>query len=88
MTVLRLKHRRGVANAHPAGPKPFGREQYMKKFVTLTEDMVSEKERDRFFGLVENWLTELSAQQVAELMPVVDIGSVDGTEPAPGGIFS
>ena len=83
----KVEAERGVANAHPAGPKPFGREQYMKKFVTLTEDMVSEKERDRFFGLVEN-LTELSAQQVAELMPVVDIGSVDGTEPAPGGIFS
>lgn len=36
------------ANAHPAGARPFGRQEYLKKFRTLTEGILSEQEHDRF----------------------------------------
>ncbi len=51
------------ANAHPAGAKPFKRKDYIRKFDTLTDGIITGEERNRFIGLVEN-LTELSAQEV------------------------
>ncbi len=56
----------GVANAHPAGAKPFVRKDYIRKFDILTEPWISKDERQRFLGLVEN-LPNLTAQQVQEL---------------------
>lgn len=43
-----------VADAHPYGARPFAREQYIKKFRTLAEGVVSEKEQDRFLEACEN----------------------------------
>lgn len=42
-----------VANAHPAGAKPWRRPDYIKKFMTLTEGTVEGKEAQRFIEAVE-----------------------------------
>ena len=51
------------ANAHPAGERPFKRENYIGKFDILTKELITKKERNRFIELVEN-LRNLSAEQV------------------------
>jgi len=43
-----------VADAHPSGKRPFGRAQYIEKFRTLTEGIISTKESERFLMLVQN----------------------------------
>ncbi len=37
-----------VADAHPLGARPFGREQYVAKFRTLADGVVDPAEQDRF----------------------------------------
>jgi 2-methylcitrate dehydratase len=49
-----------VADAHPLGAKPFVRADYIRKFRTLTEDLISQEEGERFID---------AAQQLAELSP-------------------
>ena len=44
----------GVADAHPYGLRPFKRKDYIKKFLTLTENILSKKEIDRFLMTVQN----------------------------------
>ncbi|MFZ4404476.1 MAG: MmgE/PrpD family protein, partial [Pseudobdellovibrionaceae bacterium] len=56
----------GVANAHPAGAKPFVRADYIRKFDMLTEEWITRDERNRFIELVQA-LPELSAAQVQQL---------------------
>lgn len=56
----------GVANAHPAGARPFKRANYIEKFDTLTQGILSKEERNRFISLVEN-LPDLTAEQVQEI---------------------
>lgn len=60
-----------VANAHSLGARPFQREQYIKKFKTLTEGIISEAESNRFLELVQN-LPKLSAQELLALNVQVD----------------
>jgi len=55
-----------VANAHPLGAKPFGRADYLRKFETLTEGLVSAGESERFLQLVQR-LAQLTAAEVGEL---------------------
>ncbi len=43
-----------VADAHPAGRRPFEREQYIDKFRALTDGIISEKESRRFLKIVQN----------------------------------
>ena len=51
-----------VADAHPLGTRPFAREQYIAKFRTLCEGVVSREEQDRFLAAAENLenLTDLA----------------------------
>ncbi len=42
-----------VADAHPAGKRPFGRKEYIKKFRTLTDGIISKKESERFLKVVQ-----------------------------------
>lgn len=42
-----------VADAHPAGDRPFKREQYIKKFRTLTDGLISSSESKRFLENVQ-----------------------------------
>jgi 2-methylcitrate dehydratase len=55
-----------VANAHPFGAKPFGRADYIRKFETLTEDIIAPEESKRFLALVQR-LPQLTAQEVLQL---------------------
>lgn len=43
-----------VADAHPLGARPFGREQYINKFRTLAEGKVDEAEQERFLKAVQS----------------------------------
>ncbi|WP_421725770.1 MmgE/PrpD family protein [Bauldia sp.] len=55
-----------VADAHPLGARPFGRDQYIEKFQTLTADTVSHEERDRFLRTVLS-LDTLPADELSGL---------------------
>ncbi len=55
------------ANAHPAGDKPFKRENYIQKFMELGRFApVEDKEKERFLSLVQR-LPELSSDEVVQL---------------------
>ena len=43
-----------VADAHPSGDRPFERSNYIEKFQTLTEGIITPKESDRFLNNVQN----------------------------------
>jgi 2-methylcitrate dehydratase len=60
-----------VANAHPLGAKPFEREDYVKKFLTLTAAETSEREARRFLDAASR-LSALRAEQLAELNVLAD----------------
>ena len=55
-----------VADAHPAGKKPFERKEYINKFKNLTENIISKKESTRFLKLVQN-LKNLKAKDLKGL---------------------
>ena len=76
----------GLADAHPAGARPFARKQYQNKFITLVEGLVDPKETDRFFKLVDN-LMKLTSEEVKQLNPVVKAGVMDGIKADTRGIF-
>ena len=75
----------GVANAHPAGAKPFMRDDYIRKFDALTEGLDS-AERSRFLDLCDR-LPSLDANEIAGLTLHLPIADVDGTERDSQGIF-
>ena len=43
-----------VADAHPSGKRPFSRKEYINKFKSLTDGIISKKESDRFLKCVQN----------------------------------
>ncbi|MBN9743342.1 2-methylcitrate dehydratase [Amycolatopsis sp. A1MSW2902] len=55
-----------VADAHPAGARPFAREHYVAKFRTLAEGVIAPADQDRFLDAVSR-LSELDADEVREL---------------------
>ncbi|MEE2691544.1 MAG: MmgE/PrpD family protein [Pseudomonadota bacterium] len=59
----------GIANAHPFGARPFGRAEYIRKFRTLTDEILDKAESDRFLDLVQR-LPKLGAEEVLTLNPV------------------
>jgi 2-methylcitrate dehydratase len=76
-----------VADAHPAGARPFDRPAYQGKFRTLTEGLVTPADQDRFLHAAAG-LAELAAIDLAELFPTVDTQAVrefDAT--LPKGLF-
>jgi 2-methylcitrate dehydratase len=75
-----------VANAHPAGARPFARDNYINKFKTLTDGKISESERNRFLELVQN-LPDLDAAGVNEINVQVDAIEVENNTPDTKGIF-
>ena len=58
------------ADAHPYGLRPFKREDYIKKFQTLTKDIIAEKESKRFLNLVQN-LKKLKPGKLKDLNIVI-----------------
>ena len=75
----------GVANAHPAGEKPFLRADYIRKFDALTEGLDS-NERTRFLDLCDR-LPSLNANEIAGLTLHLPVDDVDGNERDSQGIF-
>jgi len=55
-----------VADAHPSGKRPFKRKQYIEKFKSLTEGIISHKESDRFLKIVQN-LKKLKSRDILGL---------------------
>ncbi len=66
-----LEDEMAMANAHPLGARPFKRDNYIHKFKTLTEGIVSEKEVKRFLETVQN-LPKLSGKELYNLSVVAD----------------
>ena len=50
----KITEEQGVADAHPFGSRPFNRKDYINKFLTLTNNILSKKESDRFIKTVQN----------------------------------
>ena len=48
-----MEKEKKLADAHPYGKKPFGREDYIRKFSALTEGLISKEEGGRFLDLVQ-----------------------------------
>jgi 2-methylcitrate dehydratase len=72
-----------LANAHPMGARPFGREDYIHKFQTLTDGIVSAREANRFIEVVQD-LPRLRAEELHLLNVAVPAGSLAKGKP---GIF-
>jgi len=66
----KIAEEQGVADAHPYGTRPFKRKNYINKFLTLTESILSKKESDRFLNTVQN-LRKLKPGQLNKLNIVV-----------------
>ena len=60
-----------VADAHPLGARPFGREQYIAKFRSLAEGIIAPAEQDRFLALVAR-LPDLRSDDLGGLTFTVD----------------
>jgi 2-methylcitrate dehydratase len=76
----------GLANAHPAGAKPFKRPDYIRKFDELTEGIITKEERNRFISLVER-LPELTAAEVQQLNVQVPLEKIPLHQRDTKGIF-
>ena len=72
-----------VANAHPLGAKPFGRDDYIHKFQVMTEGLITPKESQRFLDAVQD-LPALAAGDLHQLNVAVPAGTLHDSKP---GIF-
>ena len=70
----RLEDELAVANAHPNGARPFGREDYIRKFRTLTEGIVATREANRFLEAVQD-LPSLKAEELHLLNVALPAGT-------------
>ncbi|MCP6423483.1 MmgE/PrpD family protein, partial [Klebsiella pneumoniae] len=55
-----------VADAHPLGARPFGREQHVAKFRELADWVVAGDDQQRFLDAVSR-LPDLAPAEIAEL---------------------
>jgi len=62
----KVTEEQGVADAHPFGSRPFKRKDYINKFLTLTKDILSKKESNKFLKTVQN-LRKLKSGQLDKL---------------------
>ncbi len=77
----RIEDELAVANAHPHGARPFGRDDYIGKFRALTEGIVSAREANRFLEVVQD-LPRLAAGELGALNVALPAGRL--TEGKPG----
>jgi 2-methylcitrate dehydratase len=68
-----------VANAHPLGATPWQRADYMRKFATLTQDVLDPAEARRFLDLVQR-LPGLRADELAGLTVALPSGKLAGSK--------
>ncbi|MFN8943058.1 MAG: MmgE/PrpD family protein [Pseudobdellovibrionaceae bacterium] len=76
----------GVANAHPAGAKPFVRQDYIRKFDMLTEEIITKDERNRFLDLAQR-LPKLTAAEVQQLNVQINLAHLLNNQRNELGIF-
>jgi 2-methylcitrate dehydratase len=62
----RIVDEMAVANAHPLGAKPFARADYIRKFQTLTDGIITTREANRFLEAVQN-LPALKAGELSQI---------------------
>ena len=74
-----------VADAHPRGARPFGREQYVAKLRTLSDGVLEPAEVERFLDTVQR-LPELTAAELAGLTVTAPARLLAAVS-APEGIF-
>ena len=75
-----------VADAHPLGARPFARANYLRKFQTLTEDLISREEGERFIKAAQR-LGELKANEPGTLNVVLLPGQLTCAARDKRGIF-
>ncbi|MGQ4512958.1 MmgE/PrpD family protein [Streptomyces sp. DW26H14] len=76
-----------VADAHPAGARPFDRAGYTAKFRTLAEGIATAGAQDRFLQAADR-LPELDTPGLAALFPAVDTDAVAALDARlPKGLF-
>ena len=74
--IVTLKNKKKIsesldkADAHPFGNRPFKRVDYINKFLTLTRNIISLKESNRFLNFVEK-LKKIKSGQLHKLNIVV-----------------
>ena len=61
-----IKKQKELADAHPFGKHPFKREDYIKKFQSLTERIITKEESERFLELVQK-LPKLKSEEISGL---------------------
>jgi len=64
-----------VANAHPNGARPFSRPDYIHKFKTLTEGLITPRESNRFLEAVQD-LAKLPAGELHLLNVALPAGTL------------
>ena len=74
-----------VADAHPSGARPFGRDDYIRKFRTLAQYVIDDAEQDRFLDTVQR-LPELGSDELGGLTFAASIGVLASAE-SPAGLF-
>ena len=62
----KIIEQQSVADAHPYGLRPFRRQNYIKKFLTLTKGIISKKESERFLKIAQN-LKKVKSGQLSKL---------------------
>lgn len=72
-----------VANAHPLGARPFARADYIRKFETLTDGIITTREANRFLAAVQD-LPRLPAGDLLRLNVSLASGALAEGKP---GIF-
>lgn len=82
----KLEDEMAVANAHPAGAKPFVRENYIHKFKTITEGILAKSESERFLDRVQS-LKKLNAKDLYDLSLEVELTKLPHNTRDQRGIF-
>jgi 2-methylcitrate dehydratase len=75
-----------VANAHPAGTRPFARTDYIRKFDTLTDGIIDPTEQDRFIDQAQQ-LRDMSADDLRQINVQVSLDRLENHSADQRGIF-
>ena len=76
----KIEDEMAVANAHTRGASPFGRGDYIHKFQTLTDGIISTRESNRFLETVQD-LARLPAGELHRLNVALPAGTLVAGKP-------
>src|SRR5580698_4867669 len=71
----KLEDEMAVANAHPLGAKPFTRKDYIEKFLTLTDGIITGREASRFLEAAQS-VASLPAGELHQLNVALPTGTL------------